>query len=286
MTRSLTFGLQTLGLTWPELAERWPGYDAEGWDSLWIPDHLATPAGDPVPFLDPWTALGGLAMVTSHANIGVLVTSTTFRHPAIIAKSAVTLDQVSRGRAMLGLGAGWFAWEHEAFGIPFPPVGERVSLFADAVAYIDTFLRSSVADYTGTYFRMSGAPNLPRPIQTPRMPIVIGAHGTRVIGIAARYADCWNSRGSVEEMRERNAALDAACGRIGRDPGEIIRSVSYFPSRSPEAKVWSSPAAFVDWVERYRAIGFTDFIFDEPFPEDRETAARIAAEILPELRRW
>ncbi len=106
-TRPLTFGIQTLGLTWPELADRWPRYDADGWDSLWIPDHLATPGGgDPVPFLDAWTALGGLAMATSRVRIGVLVSSTTFRHPAIIARQAVTLDHISNGRAVLGLGAG------------------------------------------------------------------------------------------------------------------------------------------------------------------------------------
>lgn len=286
MTRPLTFGIQTLGLTWPELAERWPRYDAEGWDSLWIPDHLATPSGgDALPFLDAWTALGGLATLTMRAQLGVLVSSTTFRHPAIIAKQAVTLDQISQGRAVLGLGAGWFAWEHEAFGMPFPQVGERVSLFADALAYVDTFLRNDVASYEGPHFRMADAPNLPRPVQQPRMPIIVGAHGPRLIRIAGRYADIWNSRGTVDEMRERSTAMDAACVAAGRDPSEVVRSVSYFPSRSPEARVWSSPEAFVAWVEQFRAIGFTDFIFDEPFPEDAETASTIARKVLPELRR-
>ena len=286
MTTPLTFGIQSLGLTWPELKERWPRFDAEGWDTLWVPDHLATPlGGEAMPFLDAWTALAGLAMVTSRARLGVLVSSATFRHPAVLAKQAVTLDHISEGRSILGLGAGWYAWEHEAFGIPFPDTGERVRQFADALAYIDTYLRGEVGNHHGPYFRMTDAPNLPRPVQQPRMPIIVGAHGPRMIGLASRHADIWNSRGTVEEMRERSALVDAGCVAAGRDPADVVRSVSYFPSRSPEAQVWSSPDAFVAWVEKYRAIGFTDFIFDEPFTKDIETATRIAHEILPDLRK-
>lgn len=285
-TRPLTFGIQTLGLAWSELADRWPRYDADGWDSLWIPDHLANPVGGgPLPFLDAWTALGGLAMATSRARIGVLVSSTTFRHPAIIARQAVTLDQISNGRSILGLGAGWFEAEHEAFGIPFPDTGERVSLFGDALAYLDTYLRTDQASYEGTHFTLRNAPNVPGPVQSPRMPIIVGGHGPRVIRLAAPYMDIWNSRGTTAEIQERIDVLDRACDRIGRDPAEIVRSVGYFPFRTPEAKPWSSPDAFVNWVEQYRALGITDFIFDEPFPEDMPMARHIAHEILPLLRR-
>lgn len=284
MSRRLTFGIQTLGLDWPELRERWSRYEAEGWDSLWIPDHLATPAGDPVPFLDAWTALAGLAVLTARARIGVLVSSTTFRHPSVLAKQAVTVDHISEGRLVLGVGAGWYAWEHEAFGITFPAVGERVSQLAEALALLDTFLRNATASFAGNTWQLRDAPNLPRPLQQPRMPIIVGAHGPRTIGIAARHADIWNSRGTVEEMRERSAALDAACIRAGRDPATVTRSVCYFPARSPEP-VWASVDDFTAWVEKYLAIGFTDFIFDEPPPEHREMATRIATEVLPALQR-
>lgn len=285
MTRPLTFGIQTLGLGWTELRECWPAYEAEGWDSLWIPDHLATPGGgEALPFVEAWTALSALAMATSSAKIGVLVSSNTFRHPSVLARQAVTVDQVSNGRLILGLGAGWFEWEHEAFGLEFPAVGDRVSRFAEALEVIDQLTRQETSSFQGRYYRLHDAPNLPGPVQRPRMPIIVGAHGPRVIRLAAKHADIWNSRGTVEEMQERIAILDEACHAIGRDPGEIVRSVCYFPSRSPEAKVWSSPGAFLAWVEQYRAIGITDFIFDEPFPEDREMATRIATEVLPELR--
>ena len=117
------------------------------------------------------------------------------------------------------------------------------------------------------------------------MPIIVGAHGPRVIRLAAPYMEIWNSRGTVTEMQERIDMLDRACDRIKREPVEIVRSVSYFPSRSPEASPWSLPEAFQGWVAQYRAIGITDFIFDEPFPEDMPMARQIAREILPQLRR-
>ena len=280
----LTFGIQTLGLPWPELRERWLRYEAEGWDTLWIPDHLSTPGGVPGPFLDAWVALAALASLTTQARIGVLVSSNTFRHPSVLAKQAVTVDHISNGRLALGIGAGWYAWEHEAFGIDFPPTGVRVSQYGEALRLLDTFLRNDTTSFDGEYYSLRGAPNRPAPVQTPRMPIIVGAHGPRTIGLAALYADIWNSRGTVDEMRERNGQMDAACERAGRDPSEVIRSVSYFPVRT-ERRPWESVEAFADWVEMYRAIGYTDFIFEAPPPEHRDTAERIAQELLPELRR-
>lgn len=280
----LTFGIQTLGLPWPELRESWLRYEAEGWDSLWIPDHLSTPGGEPGPFLDAWVALAALANLTSKARIGALVSSNTFRHPSVLAKQAVTVDHVSNGRLILGFGAGWFEWEHEAFGIDFPPTGLRVSMYGEALELLDTFLRNDVTSFAGEHYTLREAPNRPPPVQRPRMPIIVGAHGPRTIGLVARHADIWNSRGTLEEMRERNARMDNACERAGRNPAEVVRSVSYFPARTSE-RVWESPDAFASWVRQYRAIGFTDFLFDAPPPEHRDTAERIAEELLPDLRR-
>ncbi len=280
----LTFGIQTLGLPWDELKESWLRYEADGWDALWIPDHLSTPDGVPGPFLDAWVSLAALASLTSRARIGVLVSSNTFRHPSVLAKQAVTVDHVSNGRLILGIGAGWYEWEHEAFGIDFPPTGLRVSQYGEALDLLDTFLRNDTTSFEGKHYTLREAPNRPAPVQSPRMPIIVGAHGPRTIGIAARHADIWNSRGTVDEMRERNERMDAACEWAGRDPVDVVRSVSYFPSRT-EQRPWESVAAFASWVEQYRAIGFTDFIFDAPPLEHRDSAGRIAQELLPELRR-
>jgi len=283
MSHSITFGLQTLGLGWEEQRDAWKRYDVEGWDSLWLPDHLMTPMSSPDTFHEAWMALAALANLTTQARVGVLVSSNTFRHPSVLAKQAVTVDHISGGRLDLGIGAGWFEAEHEAFGIELPPIGERVSRYAEALALLDEFLRNDLTTFDGKYYQLKDAPNRPPPVQQPRIPFMIGAHGPRTIAIAARYANTWNSRGTVQEMKDRNALIDAACAKYGRDPLEIIRSVSFFPART-DKRVWTSVDTFVDWIEQYRAVGFTDFIFEAPAEEDRETASRIAREILPQLR--
>ncbi len=285
MSRTLTFGLQSLGLGWSDLKSDWLHYEEEGWDSLWLPDHLSTPNpnADPSDFLEAWMALAAMAQLTSRVRLGVLVSSNTFRHPSVLAKMAVTVDHISNGRLDLGFGAGWFEREHEEFGLELPPIGERVSRYAEALALLDEFLTNDLTTFDGTFYQLKNAPNRPTPVQNPRMPILVGAHGPRTIGIAARYADIWNSRGTVEEMAERNAMIDAAAVRAGRDPGSIVRSVSYFPARTDE-QPWASVAAFTTWVEQYRAVGYTDFLFEAPAEADRETASQIAREVLPQFR--
>jgi alkanesulfonate monooxygenase SsuD/methylene tetrahydromethanopterin reductase-like flavin-dependent oxidoreductase (luciferase family) len=196
---------------------------------------------------------------------------------------AVTVDHISNGRLDLGIGAGWFERKHAEFGIEFPPVGERVSRYAEALALLDEFLTHDLTTFEGKYYQLREAPNRPTPAQSPRMPIMVGAHGPRTMAIAARYANIWNSRGTVEEMAERTGVMDAAATKAGRDPASIVRSVSYFPARTEE-RPWASVGAFVTWVEQYRAVGYTDFIFEAPGPEQREVAARIARNVLPQFR--
>lgn len=285
MSRQLTFGLQSLGLGWDELRTDWLAFDAAGWDSLWLPDHLSTPNpnAEPSDFLEAWMALAAMAQLTSHARLGVLVSSNTFRHPSVLAKQAVTVDHISGGRLDLGIGAGWFEREHEEFGLELPPIGERVSRYAEALALLDEFLRNDLTTFEGKYYQLQEAPNRPTPVQSPRMPIMVGAHGPRTMKIAARHADIWNSRGTVEEMAERNQTMDTAAQAAGRDPASIVRSVSYFPARTEE-RPWASVDAFTSWVERYREVGFTDFIFEAPGPDQRDVAERVARDVLPQFR--
>lgn len=231
----LTFGIQILPLgSWPGPRDDWVGYVGQGWDSLWLPDHLMPPSGEAGPVLEGWTALAALAPLTERTQIGILVSSNTFRQPSVLAKQAVTVDHISGGRLILGLGAGWYEAEHHAFGIEFPETGVRVSQFAESLDLLDRFLSNDTTAYSGDWYRLREAPDRPAPIQAPRMPIMVGAHGSRTIGIAARHADIWNSRGDVDEMRERNPRMDAACERAGRDLSEVTRSISYFPVRTTE----------------------------------------------------
>ncbi|MBA3377352.1 MAG: LLM class flavin-dependent oxidoreductase [Chloroflexia bacterium] len=281
----LTFGIQILPLgSWPDLRDEWVGYDEQGWDSLWLPDHLMPPSGEPGPILEGWTALAALAALTERAQVGILVSSNTFRHPSVVVKQAVTVDHIAKGRSILGLGAGWYDAEHQAFGIEFPETGVRVSQYAESLDLLDQFLRNDRTTFSGDWYTMREAPNRPSPIHRPRMPIMVGAHGPRTIGIAARHADIWNSRGDVDEKRERNSRVDTACEQAGRDPSGVTRSVSYFPVRT-DKRPWDSVEAFTEWVDTYRAIGYTHFIFEAPPPERRDVAERIAQELLPEFRR-
>jgi alkanesulfonate monooxygenase SsuD/methylene tetrahydromethanopterin reductase-like flavin-dependent oxidoreductase (luciferase family) len=235
-------------------------------------------------YFEAWTLLSALAMVTKRARIGILVSSNTFRNPAILAKQAVTVDHVSGGRLEFGLGAGWYKPEHEMFGIDFPPTGELVDRYSEALDLVDRFMRNDVTTFEGEYYTLKDAPNRPLPVQRPRPPIMIGAHGPRMIRLAARYADSWNSRGTVEEMRERNRQMDAACEKIGRDPREVKRSMLYIPAQMPGEFPWDSVDAFTDFVGRFSEAGVQEFLMQPPAPEHYDLLERIARDVIPALR--
>ncbi len=219
MHGDVRFGICTdQNLPFETLAERWQYFEQLGFDSVWDCDHFNQPSRPDGPYFEGWTLLAALAARTERIRVGVLVSSNTFRHPALIAQQAVTLDHISNGRLELGLGAGWFVAEHERFGIPFPPPGERVGRFHEAVQIIDSLLRHETTTFAGRYYRLDEAYVRPAPVQKPRPPLTLGAHRPRMLRICAEYADSWNSFGTVEEMRERNLILDEHCAAIGRDP--------------------------------------------------------------------
>lgn len=276
-------------LPWPEMVEQTQRIEALGFDSLWVSDHFQRPSGPEEPLLEGWTTLAGLAAITDRIRLGMLVSSNTFRHPALLVKEAVTIDHVSNGRLEIGLGTGWFRGEHEWMGIPFPDPPELVARFAEAVQIVDTMLRQELTTFHGQYYRLTNAPCRPGPVQQPRPPLTLGAHGPRMLGIVARFADRWNSFGSVAEIRDRNARLDDACAAIGRDPSEIIRSFFGMAPRQTmsgrlEVDPWSSPDAFIEVVEQYRAAGMSEFLFDPPYPHQFDTMERIAADVLAKYR--
>jgi F420-dependent oxidoreductase-like protein len=280
----LRFGIATdQNLPWPTLVERWQLFEALGYDSLWNCDHLVQPSRPTGPYLEAWTLLAALAVRTNRIRIGVLVSSNTFRHPALLAKEALTVDHISNGRLELGLGAGWYEPEHAMFGLEFPPVAERVARYREAVEVVDQLLRNDTTTYTGQYYTLRDAPLRPRPVQQPRPPLTLGAHGPRMLRVVAEYADAWNSFGTVAEMRQRNALLNEHCAAIGRNPHSIVRSLYIWPASMGEDP-WQSVDAFEDMVSRYAEAGIDEFLVDVPPETDLAVVERVAAEALPRLR--
>jgi probable F420-dependent oxidoreductase len=208
-----------------------------GFDSVWISDHLVYSFGrygappDPVAALEPMTALAGIAAVTERVRIGSLVLCAPFRHPAIVAKMAATIDRLSSGRLDLGIGAGWLREEFDAFGYDFGTVGERFAALEDALRVLLELFREGPVTLEGGDVRLDGARLLPRPTQEPRPPIWLGAKGgDRALGLAARLADGWNTvwRWDLGEYAARSKAASRACESIGRDPASLRRSVGLY----------------------------------------------------------
>jgi alkanesulfonate monooxygenase SsuD/methylene tetrahydromethanopterin reductase-like flavin-dependent oxidoreductase (luciferase family) len=259
-----------------------------GFDHAWIVDHLVDTDGPPsYPIHEAWTLLAALAARTSRIHLGVLVTSNTFRHPAVLLKSAVTVDHISGGRLILGLGTGWHADEHRRYGIALPEPAERVDRFEEAVELISLLMSQERTTFTGRHYQLDDAPLEPRPLQSPRIPILIAAHRPRMLRLAARYADQWDSfaampdtatDGVETELAERIRYLDEACRAIGRDPAEIRRSTW------ATAAALRSEDAYLDFVGRHRRLGFTDFSTVMPAPTDLPILRRVAEGLIPELR--
>ena len=270
---------------WGALLERWLGYEALGFDSIWVCDHFVGQGGEPL--FEAWTLLAALAARTSRVRLGAVVTCMGFRHPALLAKEAITVDHVSGGRLELGLGAGWWGAEHATYGIPFPAPRERVARFGEAVEVVGRLLAAAdePASYVGRHHRLRDAPARPGPLQRPRPPLVLAAQGPKMLEVVARQGDAWvGSFGlTPAEVAGRNALLDERCAALGRDPAALRRAFCWAPWVQA-VDPWDSPGAFLDFVGRYREAGVTEFILDEPRPAQRPTLERIAREVLPALR--
>lgn len=269
------FWVQRTG--WPDLREAVLRAEAAGFDDLWIDDHLLS---DEAEWTDDkfegWTVLAAIAAITSRIRLGHLVSANTFRNPGLTAKMATTVDHISGGRAILGLGAGWWAQEHEAFGIDFGSgFGERLDRLGEAVPLIRRLLDGETVTHDGPAYRFRDAICAPRPIQA-RLPMLIGGSGPKkTLPLVARYADLWNAYGSPAEVSAADAILRGACEAIGRDPATIERTVNLNVVIRQTRE-----AAERDWGR----------IFDEHHPHHGEGALdaagpvdRVAEEIAPWL---
>ena len=201
--------------------------EAAGWHGLWYADHLMPNTEDGSPddgdALECWTVLAGLASTTTTLRLGSLVSPVTFHHPLVLAKRATTVDHLSGGRAVLGIGAGWQVNEHACAGIELPPPGLRVDRFAEAIEMIHGVLANRRTTTDGTWFRATDLPFQPKPVQA-RLPIVVGTGSPRMARLTARFADEWNTWGNPTELQRRIEIFDAACEREGRDPKSVYRS--------------------------------------------------------------
>ena len=218
----------TLGQPWADVLEVTRHAEASGWDGVYVADHFMGDAGGNFgavesPMLEATAALPALAMATDRLRLGTLVLGNTYRHPAVLANWAATVDQLSGGRVLLGVGAGWQENEHAQYGIRLPPPGERIARFEEACHVWNGLLRQPATTFTGTYYQLTDAICEPKPVQTP-LPLLIGGKGDRMLGVVARHADEWNMWGLADVIAERAAVLDRRCEAIGRDPATIKRS--------------------------------------------------------------
>jgi probable F420-dependent oxidoreductase len=299
--------------------------ESYGFDSIWLCDHfLTTSAEDYVedagitsaggvqqsgtgapptsmPLLEGWTALAALARDTTTIRLGTSVLCNSYRHPSVLAKMAATLDVISEGRLDLGLGAGWFKREFEAYGIPFPPAGERVSALGEALEVIKAIWTQPNPVYSGRFYTLDGAICDPPPVQSPHPPLWVGGEGDRVQRIAARSAQGINTRWwSPEKVSERRSFLAEACADAHRDPATLRLSVTTLlaptESADQEARVRHEfasipegglivgpPQKCIERIREYREAGVDTFLFTIPDVASSEYLHAAGQEVLTAL---
>jgi F420-dependent oxidoreductase-like protein len=259
---------------WSELLALARHVESTGWDRMYFADHFMPNAPDTsAPWAEAWTTLAGLAAAVPRIRFGTLVTGNTYRHPAVLAKMAATLDQLSGGRAVLGLGAGWQENEHTAYGIPFHTLRERLGRLDEACQVIRSLFENRETSFSGRYYQLDRAPLEPKPVQRP-LPLLIGGGGEKVtLRIAARHADEWNVWGDVATLRHKMSVLDAHCRDAGRSPGAVQRSAVALLTLSDD------PAL----VERARGSGRARPVIAGNADEVRKIVAEYAAAGVDEL---
>jgi F420-dependent oxidoreductase-like protein len=217
----------TTNQPWSDILDASRYAEQTGWDGVWLADHFMPFAGDvDAPMHECLAGLAGLAASVPRVRIGSLVLGNTYRHPAVVAKQAVTIDHIAPGRLVLGVGAGWQENEHAAYGIELPPVKERLDRFEEACEVISSLLANERTTFSGTHYHLDDAPLSPK-AATGHIPLLVGGGGERrTLKIAARYADEWNTWGLPDLLAQKGAVLDRHCEAIGRDPASIVRSAN------------------------------------------------------------
>jgi alkanesulfonate monooxygenase SsuD/methylene tetrahydromethanopterin reductase-like flavin-dependent oxidoreductase (luciferase family) len=297
-------------LLWPQNTD-WPGIreaaleaDKAGFDSLWTSDHLLSPTGAPGgPVLDGWSLITAVGALTDRPRVGLIVSANTLRHPALVAKMAVTLDHITGGRAVCGLGAGWAQEEHEVHGIDFGrSAGDRIGRLRESAQIIRGLLDGVAVDSKSQWYSLSSVRHAPRPLQA-HLPILIGGEGRqKTLRVVAELADLWNARGSLDSLMSADSALREHCSLVGRSSDAIERLTNRWVvirhdrstalqfveesmryqglDRYDESTVIAGPPELVaDALRPLVAAGFRHIIWSLRAPWDMETVRR-----LPEVR--
>lgn len=278
---------------WPTTKQPWTHIldltrhcEATGWDGAYLADHFM-PHGDFTPDVDQslpldgdtfecWSALTALAALVPRLRFGTLVSSITYRHPAVLANIAAAVDNISNGRLVLGIGAGWQENEHAAYGIELDAVSKRLDRFEEACAVIRSLLSARRTTFSGEYYRITDAPNQPAPVQ-PRLPLLIGGGGEkRTMRIAAQFADEWNCWTVPEVLAAKVGVLHRHCESLGRDPAELRVStqallfmstdpawLAHRRTLAPGRSIVGTPGEVTDIVGRYRDAGADELIIPD-----------------------
>ncbi len=259
---------------YPVLAEFWRWADELGFHGIWDYDHfygLVEPSGFTY---EGWTTLAAMAASTERARIGCMVTGVTYRHPAVLANMAVTVDHISGGRLEFGIGAAWHEPEHRGYGMDFPSAGTRVAMLDEALDVIRLLWSQDSASYQGRFFRLEDARCIPKPLQRPHPPIVVGGSKPKMLRIIAKHADEWNTPAQgPEEWSTQNATLDEACAQIGRNAKHIRRSVQLFLHPQQEGQIES----LLETLPAYERAGCEHAVLSFYQPPTRSQLERCAS---------
>jgi F420-dependent oxidoreductase-like protein len=299
--------------TWPGVLDLWRHAEATGWDVACVTDHFMPNTKEREgTTLEGWSTLTALAALVPRMQVGTIVLGNTYRHPAVLAKMAAQVDIISNGRLLLGLGAGWQENEHEAYGIPFYTMRERLERLDEACHVLKSLWTQDRSSFKGRYYQLSDAPLQPKPVQAPHPELMIGGGGEKVtLRTVARHADHWNVWGGPKVLAHKGRILDEHCAALGRDPERIRRSANMallitdrraevdalaetvgarmgrHAADARDTVLGGSPQQIRDTLAELRAARvdtlFIPTLF-RPLPELRRDLDRLIAEIAPALR--
>jgi alkanesulfonate monooxygenase SsuD/methylene tetrahydromethanopterin reductase-like flavin-dependent oxidoreductase (luciferase family) len=265
---------------WPALCEAVEMVEALGWHGAMVEDHFMADGGGfgavSDPRLEVTSVLSALAVATNSLRLAPLVMSATYRHPAVVANWAASVDHISGGRLTLGLGAGWQINEHEQYGIEMGTPGERIGRLDEYCSVVRSLFEQSVTDFSGRFFELSNAWCEPKPVQD-RLPLLIGGKGDRMLRLVARHADMWNMWAMPSKFAERSAVLDQACDDIGRNPATIRRSTqalvwltdsksdarSFLDAAGGRAAFAGTAEQFADLAAQWRDAGVDEMVIPD-----------------------
>jgi len=272
------------------LRRRWREAEELGFDQIWVADHTRDWRSPEGVWFDAFAVLAAMASETRRISIGSLVANPILRPPAVLARVAATVDQISGGRFELGIGTGIAGFDHDATGVPYWPLAERVERFTEYVEIVDQLLSEAPKpiNYRGRWHSCVGLGLSPPPLHQPRPPLTIGGQSTGVLSVAARRGDRWNTHGpfgvSPEEILDRtrtqNTRLDRLCEQFGRDPALLRRSLLMIF----DLDAWAASDSFERIVSAFRQAGVNEFIVFWPTDQQRPLFERAVTELIPALR--